>query len=27
VREDAYLVDLALPPTGTVCQQDRQPFE
>jgi pimeloyl-ACP methyl ester carboxylesterase len=25
--EDEYLVNLALPPDGTVCQQDAQPFE
>ena len=25
--EDEYLVNLAPPPDGTVCQQDRQPFE
>ena len=25
--EDDYLVNLSLPPEGTVCQQDRQPFE
>ena len=26
-HEDDYLVSLALPPLGTICQQDRQPFE
>ena len=24
---DDYLVSLSLPPDGTVCQQDTQPFE